>query len=297
MPNNIINIIANAATSAGADPTLMVATALQESGLDPSQVGDHGTSYGLFQDHVGGAGGSTHASARRYLNPEASSQHAAQRFKGMHTAEDAFRTQRPADHAGYVRGINANIAKAKRLLAGVDVSGGAVGGDPLAHVASKDDRLGVLKAQWMKNYLGYNNDPNMSALIDQKFAPTGDITTPAPADPGNATIPTRSLQGSSFKDLERQFHLKRSSGDHEQPGAHVQGSWHYKHDQNGSARAYDYGNVPNKPGILMSAIQALLANPGDVKEAFYDPAGKYIKNGKVYNGAIGGHGDHLHVAY
>lgn len=37
-----------------------------------------------------------------------------------------------------------------------------------------------------------------------------------------------------------------------------------------------------------------LSHPWLFTEAFFDPAGMYIKNGKVYHGAIGGHSDHIH---
>lgn len=38
-------------------------------------------------------------------------------------------------------------------------------------------------------------------------------------------------------------------------------------------------------------------HPGMFREFFYDPLGWYIKNGRVQQGSIGGHGDHLHYAY
>jgi hypothetical protein len=36
-------------------------------------------------------------------------------------------------------------------------------------------------------------------------------------------------------------------------------------------------------------------HPGQFTEFFFDPLGWYIKNGKIYKGAIGGHGDHGHI--
>lgn len=38
-----------------------------------------------------------------------------------------------------------------------------------------------------------------------------------------------------------------------------------------------------------------LAHPQLFTELFYDPAGLFIKNGRVYKGAIGGHSDHVHI--
>jgi hypothetical protein len=71
-------------------------------------------------------------------------------------------------------------------------------------------------------------------------------------------------------------------------GKHADGSWHYK------GMAVDFGNAawPNQRGIfnVFDAVR------GSLLELFWDPAGHYIKNGRVIPGAIGGHGDHVHVA-
>lgn len=99
---SIIRMIREIAPKYGADPNLMIADAIVESNLRPSAIGDNGTSFGLFQDHIGGAGGKTKAEASQYLDARKSIEHAAQRFAGKRTAEDAYQVQRPADHAGYV---------------------------------------------------------------------------------------------------------------------------------------------------------------------------------------------------
>jgi hypothetical protein len=39
-----------------------------------------------------------------------------------------------------------------------------------------------------------------------------------------------------------------------------------------------------------------LSTPQSFREAFYDPVGRYIKNGVVRKGAIGNHHDHVHLA-
>jgi len=47
----------------------------------------------------------------------------------------------------------------------------------------------------------------------------------------------------------------------------------------------------------MEAVHAkALRNPKSFVEAFYDPAGRYVKNGVVRLGTIGGHSDHVHLA-
>ena len=71
-------------------------------------------------------------------------------------------------------------------------------------------------------------------------------------------------------------------------GNHVKTSWHY------SGHAIDIAGSADR---MMSAAKAALKHPQDFKEMFYDPLGKYIKNGKVVKGAIGGHSDHVHIAH
>jgi len=70
-------------------------------------------------------------------------------------------------------------------------------------------------------------------------------------------------------------------------GNHVPTSYHYRH------RAID---VTGPPAELKAVHAKALQNPKAFVEAFYDPAGRYVKNGVVRLGAIGGHSDHVHLA-
>lgn len=70
-------------------------------------------------------------------------------------------------------------------------------------------------------------------------------------------------------------------------GKHVKNSYHYR------GRAVDFAGAPSS---MMRFAQAALQHPQDFVEMFYDPLGLYIKNGRVYKGAIGGHSDHVHIA-
>jgi len=45
----------------------------------------------------------------------------------------------------------------------------------------------------------------------------------------------------------------------------------------------------------MKIYHYALAHPWLFTEAFYDPAGRYVKNGQVVKGKIGGHTDHVHL--
>lgn len=70
-------------------------------------------------------------------------------------------------------------------------------------------------------------------------------------------------------------------------GKHAPGSWHYQ------GRAVDSAGPP---ALMMAFARSMLAIAPRLKELFYDPLGVYVKNGQVLQGAIGGHGSHVHVA-
>ena len=70
-------------------------------------------------------------------------------------------------------------------------------------------------------------------------------------------------------------------------GNHVPSSYHWVH------RAVDCVG----PAAAMAKLhQAALAKPALFREAFYDPSGRYVKNGAVRKGKVGGHLDHVHLA-
>jgi hypothetical protein len=70
-------------------------------------------------------------------------------------------------------------------------------------------------------------------------------------------------------------------------GQHVKGSYHYL------GRAFDAAGLPSN---MMSFARAMLGFAPQLLELFYDPLGKYVKNGSILPGAIGGHSDHVHTA-
>lgn len=163
----IVQLITQIATQNGINPSLMIADARVESGLNPGAVGDHGTSFGLFQDHVGGAGGSTLASAQRYLNPAQSIQHAAQRFKGAQNAEDIYRAQRPADHAGYVAKLNSALGGGGVQL-NAPVSGGAQSPTVQGGPAS-----GGLNRKAMAINAVFADDPTTAGILNNAVSQQG----------------------------------------------------------------------------------------------------------------------------
>lgn len=70
-------------------------------------------------------------------------------------------------------------------------------------------------------------------------------------------------------------------------GAHVIGSYHYVH------RAIDVTGTEDEMRKLAAAA---LSRPQAFREVFHDPMGRYVKNGRVRLGKIGGHADHVHLA-
>lgn len=106
------------------------------------------------------------------------------------------------------------------------------------------------------------------------------------------------LTGSNpFQAIEALFNLKRSSGDHDAPGVHAAGSYHYRPAPWGGVQAYDYGDAINSVATLLQTASFAKQHAGLFAEAFYDKFGSYVKNGQVVNGPFGGHGDHVHLAF
>jgi hypothetical protein len=94
--------------------------------------------------------------------------------------------------------------------------------------------------------------------------------------------------------LAKQMGL-RETENYDLPGGvnpvHVHGSYHYQRYKGGKVgRATDVSGTPAQ----MAAYYRALARPHPT-ELFYDPLGG-IKYGKQI-GAIGGHSDHVHIAY
>ncbi|HEY4000116.1 MAG TPA: transglycosylase SLT domain-containing protein [Candidatus Xenobia bacterium] len=113
-------LVARIAQQKGVDPTTAVATMLVESGGNNRSVGDHGTSFGLFQLHQGGELGNM--SPQQAFDPgtnasTALNQFAAtQRRTGLTGGALAAAAQRPANPQQYAAMVNSKMAEARALL-------------------------------------------------------------------------------------------------------------------------------------------------------------------------------------
>jgi hypothetical protein len=129
------------AASLGVDPRLALATAQQESGLDPTSVGDDGTSFGLFQLHQGGElGDLTQAQA---FDPTTNAETALSVFANVEQANPditdpgtiAALAQRPQNPTAYAASIDAIYGNTSDFpgvtastTAGLTSAGSALGG-------------------------------------------------------------------------------------------------------------------------------------------------------------------------
>lgn len=70
-------------------------------------------------------------------------------------------------------------------------------------------------------------------------------------------------------------------------GNHVPNSYHYRY------RAIDVFGTHEE---MMRLMGATVRSSREFREAFYDPFGRFVKDGNVHLGAVGGHSDHVHLA-
>ena len=254
----IIKEIYRIAPMYDADPALMVAVAKTESGLRPNAVGDQGSSFGLFQNHVGGAGGSTLGSARRFLDPRLSIQSAAQRFAGARTAADAFGVQRPADRASYIAKIQGNMGGGGRYTLNSPVSG-LGGSTPIADpLISKHSALANIHAAMGEAPQAQYEI--MNSMIPQ--APTlnaGNLSSQAiNYGPVGQYGPIGPVKGAGYQLLDaiaNKFGLEHDPGVGQTTGGeHHAGSQHYL------GLATDYGSARNSVSSLNAYYNYLNAN-------------------------------------
>jgi hypothetical protein len=275
----------------GLDPKAVLAVAAQE-GLGGG-IGDNGTSYGPFQLHKGGAYPSSApqnpGQAHQWAWSPAGIDYALSRINGVAGGQRGAqavnsivsRFERPADPQGEIR----------RALASYGSGGGAasVASSPTGAAAPSGGTDRRAFAQQLLAAISPTGQlDNPSSLVQALQTRQTASTPPASmSSPSGATGTVASGGASSLSFLSpfaQKFGLKVTSTT---GGEHTPTSYHYK------SRAEDYAGDPAR---MLALAQYALTHPQQFTEMFYDPAGAYVKNGRVVRGSIGGHGDHVHLA-
>jgi len=299
---------------------LLMATALVESGGRLEAVGDRGRSHGPFQEYDLGRGAGIPVSGRR--DPAGAVSRALRDFLSLEgrfgaTPELAYRAQRPADHAGYVRKIGAAMGQAQALLGGGGAGGGfelnapvqggvAAGGGQVALPPDLVRRLARWQVESEQEALAGRDLPlpagTLAALAAAKRAggpsPSGAAPAPAYAAPGAAPgfgadpgggygwahdfAKRFGLRvGSTLRDPAAQARIYAGSGKKAQ--------FTSRHLTPGGAV-----DLTGTPAQMRAAAEAAYRS-GQFAEVFFDPWGQF-DNGVRSSRGIGGHGTHLHLS-
>lgn len=191
----IIAVITAVAVANAVDPTICLATAYHESGFDPFNIGDNGTSFGLFQLHEGGelpAGKDQFWAFKPLNNCNIAIPEIARMFHahpGWSAGKIAAAAQRPADPSGYALIVDgyANTIRTKGVSALTSASvfrphnvpftksqgdpGAPAGGQPLDPGAAIPQGItgGAFTgaSDWLLSKLGI---PNLGVLLKLLFA-------------------------------------------------------------------------------------------------------------------------------
>lgn len=109
--NSVVTTIQKIAAGLGVNPNLALATAIEESNLNPQAVGDGGTSFGLYQLHQGGELGNL--TEQQAFNPATNATVALTEMAGVAKANPnaspgqvAALAQRPANQAAYAASVD-----------------------------------------------------------------------------------------------------------------------------------------------------------------------------------------------
>jgi hypothetical protein len=131
--SQIIKIIEEVAQAKGVTPTTAVADAYVESGLNPNAVGDHGTSFGLYQLHEGGELGNLTPS--QAFDPRTNAEVALTTMGQVEAQHPnwspgavAAAAQRPANPGAYAQQVNAEVTKLRGSTSGLNGSTSGLSG-------------------------------------------------------------------------------------------------------------------------------------------------------------------------
>lgn len=334
--NDPLTVIRSNAKRYGLDPAAVVAYALTQGGTGWGAVGDNGTSFGPFQAHIGGAAGNrsakeaaawanspqglsemmgmmSRAGASGRRGPDAAAYIVGPSFgRGANPPEDMRRAraayQRAAQLVGGGSPPQPPPTPFPRGNGVPDASRVPQPGmtDPSARMAliqqvqkigrGKFDLSNVLAL--MQQARAASPAPEASAPAATAAPPAGGAGSPIPAGPSLEAPPGE--VDPSLIELAKGYGLKVTSGFR---SVEKQARLYAGRSAPGSVGApgksyHNYGraiDVAVDPAAMQFLAYAK-KHPEQFREVFYDPAGWYIKNGRIVHGSIGGHSDHVHVA-
>lgn len=293
----VASLITALARKYGVDPRAALAVASVEGGLRYGAVGDQGTSFGPFQLHVGGAlpagrdaGWANSPAGLKYAISRMASS-GARGLSGRAAVESIVRNfERPADPSGEIQRALAHYGSG---LDGGSVPVSSAGPAPPPQAPSHLRRQ--LAMGLIQSLQGDRQAPDLPALLTLARQARSTNVTPSTPTPAFNGRPVGALARAwphvdpQLLGLAQRFGLSITSGfrDHERNRlvGGAQNSYHMK------GEAIDI--APNAAG--RAAYQYALQHPELFTEAFFDPAGTYVKNGRLIKGAIGGHADHIHL--
>lgn len=309
----------------------LVAAAYAESRLNPSAVNKKSGAAGLFQllspgyvqraAHAGGA-----------MNPQANVSAILPDYVNywkQHPGAAPGEAGRDVERSGQGAGFYANPLA---LLGGVAAGGAGGGGltpssgpsSPALTMGAGTDGPSVALAGGLNLATLHGNlaraladssariqnggkadfattvEPALFAFADAaNSAPAAPVAPPSapPASSEGSSGPTapKLPKGSGKLDsrlitIAHQYGLKITSGYRSpQKNEAVQGAPDSYHLE---GRAIDVSPTANAKAFVNWAFH----HPQYFAEVFYDPAGMFVKDGKLYRGQIGGHSDHVHIA-
>jgi murein DD-endopeptidase MepM/ murein hydrolase activator NlpD len=233
----VVQWIEKAAKAKGADPNVLLATALQESGARRGAVGDQGTSFGPFQHHKGGALGPHDAA---WANSYPATLERAGEFSRnqVHHGKGAAAVQRPADRVGYEHGVDSHMEQARRIISRdlqlaahdqakktptppkVTKPGEVIEGqDLLDKLAGRGPVSGPQSAL---NELARIGHFKPVTLAPTRTAGSDSSSAPAPS-PGNGRLPAAARPAKPTKPSSTRFRGKIIGTPHS--GTHTVGNW------------------------------------------------------------------------
>ena len=184
---SVIDVIVQTANRYAIDPFLALATAIKESNLNPTAIGDNGTSFGLYQVHQGGELGNL--SQQQAFDPATNADVALSVFQQTYQGNSslsggnlAAAAQRPANSQAYASAVN-DIYNQLRNIAGrnpnynyaqvIDEYGRTTGNAQLVGAFGDSGAGGILpgpdsagSTDWWKNLFGGLFGQGLGSIVD-----------------------------------------------------------------------------------------------------------------------------------